>query len=52
MRYPVYVSLSRDTEAAMAFLTRAVASTGVTLYAATTDRAATGFAGHKASPPE
>jgi transposase-like protein len=35
----VYVSATRDTAAATAFLTRAVASTGVTPYAAITDRA-------------
>jgi len=34
----VYVSSTRDTTAAMAFLTRAVASTGVTPYSVTTDR--------------
>jgi transposase-like protein len=35
----VYVSPTRDTAAALAFLTRAVASTGVTPHTVTTDRA-------------
>ena len=35
----VYVSATRDTAAATAFLTRAVTSTAVTPYSATTDRA-------------
>jgi transposase, IS6 family len=35
----VYVSPTRDVAAAIAFLTRAMASTGVTPYAITTDRA-------------
>jgi transposase-like protein len=36
----VYVSMTRDTAAAVSFLTRAVASTGVRPHTATTDRAA------------